>query len=357
MTADPTSRYWSPRRVLVASVACLLLLPGGVLAVHMAKVAVLSRIVADDVHEALLRQIPGDRPLASVFNLDGLTIPVERILPGGPPKDGIPALTDPASAPVDRAELLEEDRVVGLAVGGEARAYPIRLLNHHEVINDRLGGVPVAVVFCPLCDSASVVDRRVDGRTLEFGVSGLLHNSNVLLYDRTDDALWSQIGFEAVSGPHAGRALRHLDGWRLTSFADWRDSHPRSTIATFETGHRRDYARNPYAEYLTHDRIMFPVPSIDPRLPRKAPVIGVVAGDAAKAYPVAALMSESEVRIEDRLGTGTIVLAGDPESGRIDVVAAPPDAKVVHTFWFAWAAFHPLTEVFGQAAAATRPAR
>lgn len=117
------------------------------------------------------------------FNTYDLTIPREQILSGGPPKDGIPSLTDPKAGVVEDSQYADGDRMVVVTVGDMTRAYPIRILNWHEAINDELGGVPIAVIYCPLCDSVSVVDRRLSDDTLEFGISGLLHNSNVLLYE------------------------------------------------------------------------------------------------------------------------------------------------------------------------------
>ena len=151
---------------------------------------------------------------AEQFNLDRLTIPRIRLISAGIGRDGIPSLVDPPVVTADAAEALAgDDRVVGVQINGQARAYPIAILNWHECINDTLGGIPIAVVFCPLCDSVTVFDRRPPGRDapLEFGIAGLLLNSNLVIYDRTDDALWSQVKMEALSGPHAGKGLRHLE--------------------------------------------------------------------------------------------------------------------------------------------------
>ena len=284
--------------------------------------------------------------LARHFNLDGLLLRGQNMLSGGPPKDGIPALTDPVAAPVGRAQFMKRDhRVVGVTLGGESRAYPINVLNWHEIINDQLGGVPIAVIYCPLCDSVSVVDRRMGGKTLEFGVSGLLYNSNVLMYDRVDQALWSQVRLTAVSGPHAGESLGHLP-FELTTFGAWRDAHPGGSVVTFETGHQRDYQRNPYGGYFAHDGLQFPVARRDRRLRNKVPVIGVKLGDVARAYPVATIQQTDARQITDTLAGATVTLRAD-ERG-VAVIEAPSQAQVVHTFWFAWSAFHPQTELYGR---------
>jgi len=277
------------------------------------------------------------------FNTKGLTIPRDQIRSGGPPKDGIPSLTDPKTITVADAKYADGDRMVVVTVDEATRAYPIKVLNWHEAINDKLGEVPFAVIYCPLCDSASVVDRRMGDATLEFGISGLLYNSNVLLYDRKHNALWSQVGLEAVSGPHAGESLKHLP-WSITTFEQLKKTHPKASVVTTETGHRRNYARNPYARYFANDRLMFPVAHHDHRLKHKEPVVGVQVGDHTKAYPIARIVKAGG-KVTDRLGDHKITLKAD-DAGNVAVVEAPADARTVHTFWFAWVAFHPKTALF-----------
>jgi len=288
-----------------------------------------------------------------LFNTEGLLIPRGRIFPGGPPKDGIPALVDPQVVPVAEADFLRpDDRVIGVTVNGESRAYPIGVLNWHEIINDHLGAksgrgaLPIAVVYCPLCDSVSVVDRRFEGKAYEFGVSGLLFNSNVLLYDRTDQALWSQVGLTAVSGPHAGRALRHLDGWELTAFEAWKAKHPASTVVSFDTGHRRNYTRNPYGRYFQSDRLIFPAEPADGRFKNKTKIVGIRFGQTTRAYPLEELKRAPGGEVLDVIQGQAVRLRADPATGAIHIVQAPDGAQVIHTFWFAWAAFHPETRVY-----------
>jgi len=296
----------------------------------------------------------GDGPLGQ-FDTRDLKIPRSQIRSGGPPKDGIPALTDPDTAPLDQVRFADQDRMVVVTMDDQTRAYPIKVLNWHEAVNDQLGDVPIAVIYCPLCDSVSVVDRRLGGHVHEFGISGLLYNSNVLLYDRTHHALWSQVALESVSGPHAGKALKHLP-WEITTFADLEKRYPKAEVVTTETGHRRDYTRNPYARYFANDRLMFPVAHRDRRLGNKEPVVGVRVGDLTRAYPVEQIV-EADGEIVSRIGDHTIKLQAN-RSGRVRVVDAPDEAQVVHTFWFAWAAFHPKTEVYaGPRHSATQPRR
>ena len=286
------------------------------------------------------------------FNTKGLTIPAKEIRAGGPPKDGIPAITKPKTTAADRAEFLKaEDRILAVAIKNESRAYPVNVLTWHEAVNDELGGMPIAVIYCPLCDSFSVVERRIKDKTLEFGISGLLYNSNVLLYDRTDQALWSQVGLTAVSGPHAGQSLRHLP-FEITTFEKWSKANPKGTVMTKETGHARDYSRNPYASYFQTDRLMFPPAELDRRLPAKMPVIGIRSGSVIRAYTLSEVEKSRGGMLEVKIEGGKVVLQVDGK-GSVRVVEAPENAQVVHTFWFAWAAFHPKSELIGTAQTGT----
>ncbi|WP_373509099.1 DUF3179 domain-containing (seleno)protein [Thiocapsa sp.] len=145
----------------------------------------------------------------NAFDLSGGLAPPDEIHVGGPPRDGIPALTDPAFVPAAQADFLApDDRILGLTPGGEARAYPIAILNRHEIVNDGIGGRAVAVTYCPLCGTGVAFDALHTGRRVEFGVSGLLYNSDVLLYDRQTESLWSQIAKQAVTGPMKGQRKR-----------------------------------------------------------------------------------------------------------------------------------------------------
>lgn len=295
------------------------------------------------------------------FNTMNLAVAREEILSGGPAKDGIPSLSKPKTVDVGQASYLKDgDRIITVTIGDTTRGYPVGVLNWHEAINDTLGDVPIAVIYCPLCDSVTVVDRRIDMKTLEFGISGLLHNSNVLLYDRTDNALWSQIGLGSISGPHAGQSLRHLP-WEITTFASFRNRHPEATVVAAETGYRRDYGRNPYESYFRTERLVFPVAHRDRRLPVKMPVVGIRLGHVTRAYPVAAIQNAPGRTFTDILTGHRVVLRAD-EAGGVAVVEFPPGAQVAHTFWFAWAAFHPQTQVLEQSVfmdplAETRPSQ
>lgn len=273
------------------------------------------------------------------FNTDDLQITWPNVRAGGPPKDGIPALTEPPFAPVsDAAHVSPDDRVVVITVGGETRAYPLSILNWHEAVNDVVGERPVLIVYCPLCDSVSVMERRMNDEVMEFGISGLLYESNVLLYDRTHEALWSQVGMEAVSGPYAGQALPHLP-WSLMSYAEFAEQYPQAHVLSMDTGHARNYERNPYQSYLASDRLMFPVSRKDDRMPNKEPIIGIRAGDTTRAYKIADIRKAPGGRVEDLIRDRRVVLEAD-DNGRVSVTKLPASMQAIHTFWFTWAAIH-----------------
>ncbi len=282
------------------------------------------------------------------FDLRGALVPADAIQQGGPPRDGIPSIDAPRFVEAGRSGLKDGDRVLGLARGGVARAYPVRILNWHEVVNDRLGDDAIAVTYCPLCGTGMAFDARVDGKAASsFGVSGLLYNSDVLLYDRSTESLWSQILEQAVAGPMKGTKLVPVS-LTHTSWADWRRRHPRTEVLSTDTGHVRDYERDPYAGYDSVQRLMFDVQHRDERLPLKEWVLGVRLGGQAKAYPFSALAKrvDAQGQLQDRLGGMPVTIRFDSTHRTAEAFDAKGQAlPSVMAFWFAWVAFHPKTEV------------
>lgn len=274
------------------------------------------------------------------FDLSRSTVPAGSVVVGGPARDGIPALTDPRMETAAEAGLEPEDLVVGLVVDQEARAYPLRILNWHEVVNDRIGDRPVVVTYCPLTDSAVVFDRRIEGRTLEFGVSGLLHDSNVLLYDRDSSSLWSQMAQSAVAGPRAGTPLRAIPA-RVLPWRVWREDHPDSLVMSRETGHRRDYGVDPYARYPRSGTTWFPVSHRDERLPMKERVLGVTVDGTPYAFLLSGLAGLHEPL---RLALGGRAVVIPDGTGRVMIDGRSEAATIA--YWFAWSSFHPTTALW-----------
>jgi hypothetical protein len=292
---------------------------------------------------------PALPPIETLFDLSDLRIPREKILRGRQPKDGIHALDDPATSPVADASFLRSDaRIVAVTVDGISRAYPLNVLNMHEAINDRLGNIDLLVTYCSLCDSVTVCDRRLEGKAHRFGVSGLIYESNMILFDRTSHGLWSQLTSSAVSGPDAGRSLRRIHTWEITTFGPWRSSHPTATVVNFQTGFNRPYDSDPHREYLANDRLdrRFQNVTIDDRLRTKEPVIGVSFAGKARAYPIKKLEESGLSTVVDRLGDGELEFAIDAKAKSVRVIRAPDAAIVVHSLWFAWAARFPGSEIY-----------
>ena len=175
------------------------------------------------------------------------SVPLEEIIPGGPRKDGIPSIDDPEFLPAAEAALPENEPVIGLVVDGDARAYPLRILIWHEIVNDVVGGLPVAVTYCPLCNTGLVFDRRVGDRVLEFGTTGKLRHSDLVMYDRTTESWWQQFLGEAIVGELTGTQLAMLPA-RLESFAKFNARAPDGRVQV-PGGDGRAYGANPYAGY------------------------------------------------------------------------------------------------------------
>ena len=176
-------------------------------------------------------------------------MPLSEFRPGGRGKEGTPALDRPRFAPARAVTYVKGNGpVIELVVEGEARAYPLQVMVWHEIVNDEVGGVPVAVTFCPLCNTAIVFDRRAEGETLTFGVTGNLRDSDLVMYDRQTESWWQQFGGAALVGADAGDELEQLPA-RIVSFADFRVRSPGGLVLTRDTGYDRPYGSNPYPGY------------------------------------------------------------------------------------------------------------
>lgn len=303
------------------------------------------------------------------------------------PRDAIIAVRTPKFADVDY--LHPSLPVIGLVVNGDARAYPLLILNHHEIVNDVVGGVPVAVTFCPLCNTALVYDRRVGDTTLTFGVSGLLYRSNLIMYDEETESLWLQITSEAIQGPLHGARLEPLTA-TIVEWNAWRESHPQSLLLDFPlpqcdssgiiedpiiVGSCIDYTYNPYSEYILIEDVFFGSDYTDRILHPKAVVLGVTVGEVSMAYPYESLTRE--VVVNDTVKGLQIVVTFHASSAkaferegrnfhhhkgrtmiddlgqRWDMVTGEGDAETLKevtstmAFWFTWAEFHEGTGVYG----------
>ena len=322
------------------------------------------------------------------------TVPLDKILSGGPPQDGIPSIDNPKFQSVQEADEILEDSelVLGLNINGDIRVYPLQILVWHEIVNDVVGNQPVAVTYCPLCFTNQVFNRTLnDGNTVEFGTSGKLYNSNLVMYDRKSNSLWSQALGEGIVGEYAGVKFERIP-FDVAYWKEWKELYPESKVLSRDSGSVRPYGADPYGDYYTNDLILFPVANDDKRLGLKEIIIGLENKDQYKAYKLQEIETKKVIndvigedkkialvslepfmiRVFDRVIDGNddgnkIVVDlfyNETTNTLIDRVTGSElnfDGKFINKqlqgkklerlpmdqgFWFEWAAFHPETEVF-----------
>jgi hypothetical protein len=330
------------------------------------------------------------------------SVPYSEILSGGPPKDGIPALDEPGFVSVREADawLEANEPVVLVQVGDEAKAYPIQVLMWHEIANDTVGDEPLAVTFCPLCNTAIVFRRTVVGQVLDFGTTGRLRYSNLIMYDRQTETWWQQATGEAIAGELTGMQLEFYPA-AIVSWQDFKASHPDGVVLSRETGFSRDYGRNPYIGYddVNSSPFLYRGPETPGQLPAVARVLTIDLNGEAVAYPYATLeeigvandtvggdavavfwqpgtvspldssttasgrdigaAASFSRRVDEQIltfvfdngaikdqETGSVWnLLGTAESGSLAGTQLAPVVSINH-FWFSWAAFRPETRIF-----------
>ncbi len=334
-------------------------------------------------------------------NFDISLVPFEEILSGGVPRDGIPPIDKPKFVGFDDADIWVAGRqpVIALEHNGVSRAYPLQIMTFHEIANDVIGGTPVAITFCPLCNSSIVFDRTVFGATLRFGVSGNLRNSDLIMWDDLTETWWQQLTGEGIVGDLAGVQLPFLPS-QLLSYDEYKEAFPAGEVLSPDTGFIRNYGRNPYSGYDSiDDRPFLFRGDVDGRLRATERVVAVDLGSEAAAYPfselrkvrvvndtvggepvvvfwtpeTASALGASKIAEAEAVGTGVAysrLVAGreldfafvdgvfrDRETGTTWNVAGKATAgelvgsslaPVIHAnhFWFAWAAFKPETRIY-----------
>lgn len=331
-----------------------------------------------------------------------LTVPADEIVPAGAPRDGIAAIDEPRfAAAADARHIADAEPVVVVEIGEEAKAYPLAIMTRHEIVNDVVGGVAVAVTYCPLCNSAVAFRRELDGRTLDFGVTGNLRFSDLLMWDRQTESWWQQVGGEAIAGELAGKRLAIVPA-AIVAWGEFRRAHPRGKALLADAGSGVDYDAAPYADYdgeWGYPHMLGRAPDL--RLPSMERALGLAVNGQAVAYPFSSLAAERVVNdvvggmdvvvfyepttlspFEGKAGGGErrVVGAATAYRARADEMAltfALRDGRVVDTqtgsewsalgratagelagedlrllahgtyFWFAWAAFYPGSEIWG----------
>lgn len=241
-------------------------------------------------------------------NLSKKSIDLNELKSGGPPKDGIPAIKNPKFVSLEDASswLNAEEPVIAFHLNDISKAYPLQILIWHEIVHDQFGNTPVLVSFCPLCYSAIVFDRRIDGEVHNFGVSGFLRHSDMIMFDRKTESLWQQFTGEAVVGDYTGTTLKILPS-QIMSFKQFKEAYPEGSVLSKETGHNRPYGENPYVGYDDiNNTPLFMDESQDDRLKPMQKVIGVRVDDEQKAYPYS--ITQQEKIIHDEIGAKPIVV-------------------------------------------------
>lgn len=358
----------------------------------------------NDQPELTVQDEPPPRGAEREFSTDFSihSVSYSEILSGGPPKDGIPAIDNPAFVSIEEADewIDEVEPVVLFQLGGEVRAYPIQILMWHEIVNDVVGGTPVAVTFCPLCNTAIAFEAVVNGEATTFGTTGRLRFSNLIMYDRLTETWWQQASGEGIAGELTGAQLTFLPA-SIISWGDFKGAHPDGLVLSQDTGYLRDYGRNPYAGYdnVNQPPFLYVGPETPGVLPPVARVITVDLNGEAVAYPYDVLQ---EVRVvNDTVGEKDLVVfwhpgtasaldsvdvAGGRDVGSLDVYSRELNGQTltfsfdgeniiddqtlsvwnvlgqavsgelsgeelepivaINHFWFSWAAFRPDTRVY-----------
>ncbi len=313
-------------------------------------------------------------------------VPLDKIVSGGPAPDGIPSIDNPKFVSVAEADkyLENSELVVGLNVNGDIRAYPLQILVWHEIVNDNIGGSPIAVTYCPLCFTNQVFNRTINGQSVEFGTSGKLYNSNLVMYDRTSKSLWSQALGQGIVGKYAGIKLERIP-FDVAFWREWKQLYPDTKVLSRDTGSTRPYGADPYGNYYTNNDLFFPVSNKDDRLGLKEIVVGLENGGQYRAYKLQQI--EDTNIINDEINGKSITLFSihpamvrvfdsivdgqkldfqynknsskitDKQSGskwNLEGIAIKGSMKGKHLtrlpfdegFWFEWVAFHPETDVY-----------
>ncbi|WP_417530741.1 DUF3179 domain-containing protein [Marinobacter lipolyticus] len=281
------------------------------------------------------------------FDLSESLIPVDEILHGGPPRDGIPSIDDPKFERPKGASLWRADDLMLTYDREDYRfAYPVGILNWHEIVNHDIDDTPVLITFCPLCGTGLAFNPVVNGRHLTFGVSGLLYNSDLLMYDHQTESLWSQIEGRAIAGPLAGKELESV-AIRHELWQSWRERvGSKGLVLSTDTGHRRNYRKSPYGDYDHSERMYFPVSHTSRKYHPKTWVLGWTHNGESKAWPFPELANHDGV-LEDRIGGKSVRVHYDPSVPSAELRDETGELlPATRAFWFAWYTFHPETGVF-----------
>jgi hypothetical protein len=269
-----------------------------------------------------------------------------KIIGGGPPKDGIPSIDNPKFVTVKEADkwIQDNELVLTIIYKDIKRVYPLQILVWHEIVNDKIAGDPILITYCPLCGSGIAYERKINNKEVEFGTSGKLYNSNLVMYDRETDTYWTQIDGKAIVGELTGMELKEISIDTVV-WGDWKKVHPNSEVLSQDTGFSREYGRDPYGNYYEDSFLIFPVENEDKRIHAKTVIFGIEIDGIYKAYKEEDLKKLKT--INDNVA-GIDIRIERKDSGVVKIINLENDNEIVkeRDFWFAWYAFHPETLVY-----------
>lgn len=293
-----------------------------------------------------------DMPYEPAFLVtDGIkhTVPLDKIVSGGPPMDGIPSIDNPKFESVSDANAYLDDNGLGLAVSlnGIDKFYPFQVLVWHEIVNDKIDNQSLLVTYCPLCGTGIVFDPEVNGKDLKFGTSGKLYQSNLVMYDRSTSSYWSQVMGESIVGELAGTKLKLLPHDNLT-WGDWKKDHPQGLVLSRDTGYVRNYINSPYDGYINSKDLYFEVDNLDNSYHLKEPVWGLELADGQEVvFPLVELkmsvrefvyaVGKNEIKVNFNNQNNTVKFAYNSTNEEI---------IPVYGFWFSWRSVHPNSQVY-----------
>jgi len=270
-----------------------------------------------------------------------IDVDIDLVFQGCPRRDCIPSIDQPFFVIASNVDYLEpDDFILSVTHGGITRGYPSRILDRHEIVNDRFAETPVAVTYCPLCGSGLAFIRSLDGVEVELGVSGLLHNNDLIMYDRKTESLWQQITGQAIAGPKRGSVLTSIP-LSMSMWADWKSAHPDAEVLTFPND-PKSYSKVAYGDYASSERLLFPVSSTDARLHVKKLVYGVEIADQSIALESEWLLEEGAWEHEI---DGQLVRLEAGDGGAVKGTFDGQPIVVHRMYWFAWYSFHPDTSL------------
>ena len=290
-------------------------------------------------------------PLLTAFDLTRHSVPPGQIIQTNGSMAGIEAITHPELIAPSKATFLQlDDPVVGVIVDHESRAYPLKILTWHQVVDDSIAGVAIAVTYCPLTGSAIVYDRTLGHKTLMLGTSDRLYDSNLLFFDQASKSLWSQIKGEAIAGPLTGQRLNALASV-VTPWGIWKVYHPDTQVLNASAADVRNFANDSTARYDRAQSVPWPVSTLDTRMAPKERVLGLSIGRAAVAFPFTSLaMAKPPIAAE--VGGKPVTIVFDAASKTAGAVVAGKHVAAYTGYWFAWATFHPNTTIWNSDASA-----